>query len=324
MPKVTVVIPAYNSIKYLPQTLESVLRQTFTDFEVLIVNDGSSDQIEQWAAQLVDPRVRLISQENQGVSAARNAGIAQAKGEYVAFLDADDLWEPTKLAKQVQCLDSNPEVGLVHTWMFFADEQGKSTGRVLCSDAEGWVWERLAEKNLVACSSVMVRRFCFEWVGTFDPNLKINEDWDLWIRIASRCRFAVIKEALVYYRQLPTSISKNYRVMEAAFHTVIERTFESASLDLQLLKSRSYGHAYLCLAWKALQSADRDYKLAILFQKEALAHYPKIRSSKENLRLSLAIGMMRSFGHNKYAKALGVLYTFRRRLSAKPKLSSAK
>ncbi|UBF29192.1 glycosyltransferase family 2 protein [Kovacikia minuta CCNUW1] len=311
MPKVSVIIPAYNSMKYLPQTLESVLQQDFTDFEVLIVNDGSSDQIEQWAAQLVDPRVRLISQENQGVSAARNAGIAQAKGEYVAFLDADDLWEPTKLAKQVQCLDSNPEVGLVHTWMFFADEQGKSTGRVLPSDAEGWVWERLAEKNLVACSSVMVRQACFESVGVFDSTLIPIEDWDLWIRIASRYPFAVIREPLMYYRKLPTSISTNCKLMEKSFCLLIEKVFQSAPPDLQLLKPRSYGHAYLCLAWKALQSADRDYNLAISFQKKALTSYPKARFSKENLRLSLAISLMRLFGSDRYTQTLSLLYKLR-------------
>jgi glycosyltransferase involved in cell wall biosynthesis len=324
MPKVSVVIPAYNSMEYLPQTLESVLQQSFRDFEVLIVNDGSCDHIEQWGAELADPRVKLISQVNQGVSAARNTGIAQAQGEYIAFLDSDDLWELSKLAKQVQCLEAEGEVGLVHTWMFFADEQGKSTGRVLRSDAEGWVWEQLAERNMVACSSVMVRRSCLESVGVFDPGLRINEDWDLWIRIASRYPFAVMKEALVYYRQLPTSISKNYRVMESAFHTVIERTFELAPPNLEPLKSRSYGHAYLCLAWKALQSVDRDYKLATSFQRKALVHCSSFQFSYENLRLSLAIVLMRLFGHSKYTKVLIMVYALRRFLLPKTKLFSAK
>lgn len=102
MPKVSVVIPAYNAMSYLPETVASVLNQTFEDYEVIVVNDGSKDDIKIWIAQLADTRIKLISQENQGLSGARNTGIAHAQGEYVAFLDADDLWAPTKLEKQVQ------------------------------------------------------------------------------------------------------------------------------------------------------------------------------------------------------------------------------
>jgi glycosyltransferase involved in cell wall biosynthesis len=121
MPKVSVVIPAYNAMTYLPETVESVLKQTFTNFEVLIINDGSSDHIMQWVTQISDSRVRLISQENQGLPGARNTGIAQAQGEYVAFLDADDWWEPTKLEKQVRCFEERPGVGLVYTWTALID-----------------------------------------------------------------------------------------------------------------------------------------------------------------------------------------------------------
>lgn len=313
MPKVSVVIPAYNAMTYLPETVESVLRQIFTDFEVLIVDDGSSDHIAQWASQIVDPRVKLISQENQGLPGARNTGIAQAQGEYIAFLDADDLWEPTKLEKQVRCLDDNPAVGLVHTWMVLVDEQGKSTGRVMPSNAEGDVWKQLAEKNVIACPSVIVRRCCFETVGVFDRSLRSLEDWDMWIRIATRYPFAVIKEPLASYRQLPSSMSKNCQVMEQSFHTVIERTFRSAPLELLYLKNRSYGHANLCLAWKALQSKDRDFKLAIHFRQQAIVHYPQLRYSRESIRLSFAIAAMRLLGAHGYSRVLAVAYALRRR-----------
>ncbi len=312
MPKVSVVIPAYNAMTYLPETLESVLRQTFTDFEVLIINDGSSDHIVQWASELVDSRIRLISQENQGLSGARNTGIAQAQGEYIAFLDADDLWEQTKLEKQVRCLEDNPEVGLVHAWMLLVDEQGKFTGRVMPSYAEGDVWKQLAEKNVIACPSVIVRRCCFEKVGVFDQSLHSLEDWEMWIRIATSYPFAVIKEPLAYYRQLPNSMSKNCQVMEQSFHTVIERTFRSAPLELQYLKNRSYGHANLCLAWKALQSKNRDYKLAIHFWQQAILYYPQLRYSGESIRLNFAIAVMRLFGAHGYSRILAMVYALRR------------
>lgn len=315
MPKVSVVIPAYNAMNYLPETVESVLRQTFTDFEVLIIDDGSSDHIVQWASQIADHRVRLISQENQGVSVARNTGITQAQGEYIAFLDADDLWEPTKLEKQVRCLDNNPAVGLVHTWMLLVDDQSQSTGRVMKSNAEGEVWNQLIARNIIACPSVIVRRCCFETVGVFDINLRSIEDWDMWLRIASRYPFALIKEPLAYYRQLPGSISKNCQVMEQAFHIVIEKAFDCAPSDLLYLKNQSYGHANLCLAWKALQSNDRDYKLALHFRQQAILQYPQLRFSWEYIRLSLAIAAMRRFGSDGYRRVLALTYNLRRGIS---------
>lgn len=315
MPKVSVVIPAYNAITYLPETVESVIKQTFTDFEVLIIDDGSSDHIVQWVSEIRDQRVKLISQENQGLPGARNTGIAQAQGEYIAFLDADDLWEPTKLEKQVRCLDAQPLVGLVHTPMFLVDEHGKSTGRVMGSNAEGDVWQQLVIKNVIACPSVMVRRCCFETVGLFDRSLRSLEDWDMWIRIATRYQFAVIKEPLAYYRQLPSSMSKNCQVMEQAFHLVIGKAFKSVPSELLYLKNQSYGYANLCLAWKALQSKDRDYKLASHFCQQAISHYPQLRFSWEYIRLSLAIATLQGFGQERYSRVLTFAYALRRRIS---------
>lgn len=313
MPKVSVIIPAYNSMSYLPETLDSVLGQTFTDFDVLIVNDGSSDNIVEWASGIKDPRVRLISQENKGLPGARNTGIAESRGEYIAFLDADDLWESTKLEKQVKCLDTHAEIGLVHTWMLLVDEHGNSTGRVLTSDAEGDAWEQVIQKNLIACPSVIVRRCCFEAVGVFDERCKAIEDWDMWIRIAVQYPFAVIKEPLSYYRQLSTSMSKNCQVMEQAFHLVIEKAFTSTPPELSYLKKRSYGHANLCLSWKALQSTTKDLKLAVHYYNQALMHDPQLRYSQEYIRLSLAILMMRWFGADIYGKILRLAYSVRRR-----------
>ncbi len=312
MPRVSVVIPAHNSMAYLPETLESVLAQTFTDFEVLIIDDGSSDHIVTWASQIVDARVKLISQANKGLAGARNTGIGEAQGEYIAFLDADDLWEPTILEKQVPCLDDNPAIGLVHSWMLLVDEEGRSTGRVMTSEAEGNVWEKVIEKNVIACPSVVVRRHCFETVGVFDPKSKPLEDWDMWIRIAEHYPFALVRETLSYYRQLPNSMSKNYQAMEKAFHIVIEKAFKSASKEILPLKSRSYGYANLCLAWKVLQSSEKDYKRAKHFREKALDCYADLRFSRENLRLSLAVFLLRYFGPDSYCKILSLAYAFRR------------
>jgi glycosyltransferase involved in cell wall biosynthesis len=317
MPKVSVVIPAYNSMKYLPETVDSVLGQTFIDFEILIINDGSTDNICEWFTQIKDPRVKLISQENKGLSGARNTGIANAQGEYIAFLDADDLWEPSKLEKQVFCLDNNPEVGLVHTWMLLIDEHSQSTGRVLKSNLEGYVWEKLLERNSIACPSVIVRRSCLDIVGGFDPNLRSVEDWDMWIRLSRHYRFAAIQEPLAYYRQLSSSMSKNWKVMEKAFQQVIEKAFQSVSSSIIYLKNHSYGYAYLCLAWKAIQNQNRDYRQASDFRHVAITYYPDLRYSKEYFRLSLAIAIIQLVGVMNYNRVLTLTYFLRRYFSFK-------
>jgi glycosyltransferase involved in cell wall biosynthesis len=312
MPKVSTIIPAYNSMLYLPETLNSVLRQSFSDFEVLIIDDGSSDHLKEWASQLTDPRVKLISQPNQGASVARNTGITNAQGEYIAFLDADDLWERTKLEKQIQCFENNPSVGLVHTWTTMISEKSKPTGGILASTSEGEVWEQLLEHNTVACCSVMVRRSCFEKVGMFDQSLRSAEDWDMWIRIARQYRFAVIRQPLAQYRMIPTSKSKNCQLVEQSLMRIIEKNFQAAPPELLHLKSRGYGYANFNLAWKALQSRDKDYKAAIQFRDRAIAHYPELQSTRDYLRLNSAITLMQWFGPNGYNTLLSSLGILRR------------
>jgi glycosyltransferase involved in cell wall biosynthesis len=317
MPKVSVVIPAFNAMKYLPKTVESVLSQSFSDFEVIVVNDGSSDETEQWVSQIEDARIKLISQTNQGLAAARNTGIQNSEGEYIAFLDADDLWEATKLEKQVLILEEAPQTGLVYTWLAYIDDEGIPTGRVFKNCEEGNVWRRLIEHNIVESGSVaMVRRQCFDTCGVFDQNLhSFVEDLDMWLRIARHYPFQVVREPLVYYRQHSTSASRSWEAMERSFEIVIEKTFASVPQELQNLKQSSYGFANLCLAWKALQSNNSSYQQVIHFRKQAVAHYPQVRFTKNYARLSLAILLIRYFGSTGYKRFLTVVYALRRNLS---------
>jgi glycosyltransferase involved in cell wall biosynthesis len=325
MPKVSVIIPAYNAMTYLPATMESLLQQTFTDFEVLVIDDGSSDNTAAWVTQIRSRRVQLISQPNQGMCAARNQGIALAQGEYIAFLDADDLWHPTKLAKQVSCLDDRPEVGLVYTWTALIDRLGKPTGRIFASHAESDVWQQLVQRNITESgSSPMVRRCCFETVGVFDPNLPHAGDWDMCLRIAARYPFQVIKEPLVYYRQYSNSMSKNWQRVEKCFYTVLEKAFQSKSPELLNLKNRCYGLANLCLAWKCLQTQAKDDKKASQFRAAAIAYSPQLRYSKEYIRLSVAIAIVRWCGADGYDRVLEMFHALRRRISnARYQLSSS-
>ena len=316
MTKVSVIIPAYNAMNYLPKTVENVLKQTFTDFEVIIINDGSSDGVEEWVSTIKDNRVKLITQKNQGASTARNNGIAHATGEYIAFLDSDDLWEPTKLEKQVHCLDNNPGTGLVYAWILSIDAKGNYRGKIYANTTEGDVWKKLIERNIVrSCSAAMVRRECFEKLGFFDTSLKFAEDWEMWIRIATNYSFAVIKEPLIYYRHHANNKSQKYTQTIENFRIIIEKSFQSVPFELLYLRNRSYSRINLIFGWKCVQSKQPDCDKAENFRQQALKHNPQIAFSKENFRLVIAIFLVRYFGRNGYIKFVNHLNQTRKLVS---------
>lgn len=314
MPKVTVVIPAYNAMRYLPETMETVLNQTYTDFEVLVINDGSTDDTPKWVDELSkkEPKVRMVSQANQGLAGARSAGVIHARGEYIAYIDADDLWESTKLAKQVQCLEENPEVALVYTWTALADERGNPTGRVVASDAEGYVWEKLTEMNFVCCGSTpMIRRSCFDEVGLFALDVSPSDDWDMWLRLAAKYPFKVIKEPLIYYRQHSNNSSRKCQHILETHRIVIERNFTSVPTEKLHFRNRSYGCIYLYLGWRAIENL--DWEQAEHFRQQAYAHRPQLLFTMRFIRLALAINLVRLFGANFYQKIRNSIYSLRRR-----------
>jgi glycosyltransferase involved in cell wall biosynthesis len=316
MPKVSVIIPAYNAMSFLPLTLDSVLKQSFSDYEVIIVNDGSSDGIEEWFTQVTDSRVKLISQNNQGPAAARNNGIINAQGDYLAFLDADDIWEATKLAKQVRILAENPGVGLVYSWVGSIDAQGNIGSKIRNNIAEGNVWEKILEHNIIECgSNPMVRRSCFDDVGFFDPRLSYAQDWEMWIRIASRYSFKVINETLVYYRAHPNNRSKNWKIMEDNYKIVFEKSFAAPpkklnDLDVKQLENRIYGFANLRIAWKALQSGECEK--AVHFRKQSVIIYPELRYVRNYRILNFAIILVSILGINGYNKIRNLVYNVMR------------
>ncbi|MBW4536881.1 MAG: glycosyltransferase [Pleurocapsa minor HA4230-MV1] len=310
-PKISVIIPTYNAISYLPAAVDSVLKQTFRDFELIIVDDGSSDRTAEWVLSLTDPRVKFITQENQGSAAARNKGIAIAQGAYIALFDADDIWELTKLEKQAHFLDAHSSIGLVDTSVVLIDEEGKSTGKVVTSQAEGDVWKHLVQfQPVCSCDSTpLIRRECFDTVGLFDRDLMFLEDLDWWIRLASHYQFGAIKEPLVKYRQHSGSKSTNCQETLQAFHQIIEKAFESAPTELLYLRDRGYGRVNLYLAWKALNN--KDYNQVRQFCTSAIAHYPQLQRSWEYARLNLAQALMRRFGDRTYEKLRSLARTFR-------------
>ena len=314
MPMITVVLPSYNSMRYIAETMETVLNQTYQDFEVLVVNDGSTDGTPNWVDQLSqrEPKVRMVSQANQGLAGARCTGVINARGKYIAFIDDDDLWEPTKLEKQVNSLESNPQAGLCYTWTALADSNGKATGRVIASNAEGNVWQQMTEMNIVCCGSTpMIRRSCFDEVGLFDHQISPSDDWDMWWRIAAKYEFTVIKEPLIRYRQHPNNSSKKCDHMLATSRILIERNFAQAPIELLHLRNRSYGCIYLYLGWRAIEN--NDYQQAQKFRNQAIAHRLQLACSAKCIRLTIAILMQRWLGADFYDRVKTLIFSLRRR-----------
>lgn len=232
-PLVSVIIPAYNTELYIGPALESVLSQTYQNIEVLVVDDGSQDRTAEIVESFVqqDSRVQLFRQKNAGVAAARNLAIAHAQGEYIAPIDADDIWYPQKLEKQVQCmLRSGPEVGLVYTWSVHIDEAGAIIGQYNLKRAykpEGFIYPILVYSNFLDnASNPLIRRTCIDKVGGFNPGLRAQnaqgcEDWELYLRIADAYEFRVVPEFLVGYRQLLGSMASNSRAMAKSYELVM-------------------------------------------------------------------------------------------------------
>ncbi len=194
---VSVVIPAYNSAPCVGAALESVFRQTYTPYEVIVVDDGSPDDTEAAVAPWRD-RILYVRQPNGGAAVARNTGLARSRGEYIAFLDADDSWMPEKLARQVAYLEAHPEIALVHTDVVVTGEGGTRPGpaKRRLQTTDGPNLPVIFAYCHVTTPAAMVRRGVLERVGGFDPSCSPSEDYDLWIRIAREGGIGLVEEPL--------------------------------------------------------------------------------------------------------------------------------
>jgi glycosyltransferase involved in cell wall biosynthesis len=211
MPKASVIISTYNRAALLPTAITSVLQQTFQDFEIIVVDDASQDETPAVVADFQDHRIRYIRHErNAGAAGARNTGVTNATGEYIAFLDDDDEWLPEKLALQVDVLENSPaQVGVVYTGRSTIDGATKKVVSILIPTQRGDLLPELRKGNPITNSSVLLRKECFSRVGLFDEQLAYNQDYDMWIRIAGAYHFEYVAKPLVKYTVHGRSLSAN-------------------------------------------------------------------------------------------------------------------
>ena len=245
-PTVSVIIPTYNRAHLVGRAIQSVLNQTYHDFELIIVDDGSTDNTEDIIKkfQEQDKRVKYIRHEkNRGGSAARNTGIKNAKGEYIAFQDSDDEWLPKKLKNQMEVFKDAPlEVGVVYTG-FLRIENGKKNyiPSSWVIKKEGNINKELLKGNFVTTQSIVAREKCFEKVGMFDENLPRLQDWELVIRLSKYYNFKCIDEPLLVSYYTSDSISANNDALIKAIELIITKHFTEFSKYKKILSRHYFG-----------------------------------------------------------------------------------
>ncbi|WP_262964758.1 glycosyltransferase family 2 protein [Methylobacter psychrophilus] len=217
-PKITVLLPVYNGEEFVEQAILSILAQTFTDFELLVINDGSTDKTVEILAQCNDPRIRLIHQENMGLATTLNYGISLAQGRYIARQDHDDLSLPTRLEKQWEYMENNPDCALLGTCAEIWVSDIKQDRRHDHPTEYGPILFALLFDNPFVHSSIMMRHHNIKCVGGYssDPLCCPPEDYELWSRLARRFKVANLSERLVIYREVAQSISRSQhsRILE--------------------------------------------------------------------------------------------------------------
>jgi glycosyltransferase involved in cell wall biosynthesis len=244
MPTISVIIPAYNAERTILETIASVQQQTFSDFDLIVINDGSKDRTLELLHNITDERLKIFSYENGGVCVARNRGISHATGEFIAFLDADDLWTSDKLEAQLTALQQHPEAGVAYSWTCFMREKGGyyiEKSRAF----EGNVYAKLLVTNFLhSGSNPLIRREAIESVGGFDTTLIPSEDWDFYLRLAARWSFVLVPKPQIFYRQSSGSNSSNVEKLEQATLSMFEKAFRAAPLELSISEKPKLGLAF--------------------------------------------------------------------------------
>lgn len=306
MPTVSVVIPTFNRAKYILESINSVLNQTFTDYEIIVVDDGSTDDTFEKLEQLIENgTIRYYHQQNSGESAARNHGIREAKGKYVAFLDSDDLFLPSKLEKQVTFLNKYPDIGFVHSWYSKFNDGGDHLGIRDTSIFAGRFYPEilLIWSVLLAVPCVMVRREVLGEIGEFDEKQFWGPDLDLWRRITRFYPIGVIPEVLSKIRVHPGNISANKAEAVKWFERYLRKAFEDDPGLGSVFRRRAWSYMYRNVAHNLLQAGDiSDMILVRKYHCKSLQFWPLQLSSYPGIVVSFLPQKIRAWLHKIWSK----------------------
>jgi len=214
LPKVSVIIPTYNQARYLKDSIESVLNQTYQNIEIIVINDGSTDETPE-ILKNYSKKIRYVNKKNEGASTALNLGVCKSTGVLLAWLSSDDQFLPKKIEEQVNLLHSKPDISVVYTNFYIIDKNGHITREQKCPyylNKEEFIFE-LFLGNFINGSSVLIKKECFKKVGLFDTNLKVHVDGDMWSRLLKHYTFGHVNKTLLKYRWHSENLSHNLKIM---------------------------------------------------------------------------------------------------------------
>ncbi len=266
---ISIITPTYNREAFLPAAIESVLAQSYKEFELIIVDDGSTDNSRELINAYADkdPRVKYLYQENQRQSVARNYALSIAKGDFICFLDSDNYWPHDKLEKSLKAFEQHPEADIVYGDCITIDEQGNELHRNNMRRYSGSIAALLLKDNFVSMNTTMTRRKCFNEMGGMSGKRRVADDYDLWLKFSARYRFQYIPEFLAYYRVMENQISSNKKLrfetnekiildFLAAFPDAVSEYEKKAGLTaFYTRKARHYAASDKKEAYKAIRIA---------------------------------------------------------------------
>lgn len=284
---ISIILPVYNAEATIARTVASVLAQTYSDFELLVINDGSEDRTFDILSDIADARITIFSYPNAGLSVSRNRGLRHATGDYVTLIDADDLWTPDKLEAQLKALQAHPEAALAYSWTDYIDDQDRLLHSGCYTAVSGNVYKRLLVHNFLENgSNPLICRWAIDAVGGFDETLTNASDWEMWLRLAKRDAFVCVKVPQILYRVSTQSVSANVKGQEQSCHQILNRHL-SDTPDDQRLKRLSLSNLHLYFLFRTLETAQsrRQSWQAIRHLKLTLKYNPRLFQQRTRLTL---------------------------------------
>ncbi|MEZ5361550.1 MAG: glycosyltransferase [Bryobacterales bacterium] len=253
-PRVSIIVPTYNRRAFLADALESIWAQTYQDFEVIVVDDGSTDDTREYLEGLREPRLRSLFRPHAGVCEAANAGLRAARGELVARLDSDDTWLPDMLEVEIAALDARPDAGLVYARAQFVDAKGNPKGRTTGMPLRfpGDSLRSMLYEDCTTQCTIVARRKALEVIGLYDSDLATSEDWDLWLRFARRHTFVFLDRVTAHYRMHEGNSTSNrnrlrFATMLETRRKVLDKFFSDDNVPVaaQAMRPRAYGNYFI-------------------------------------------------------------------------------
>ncbi|MEA5553235.1 glycosyltransferase [Anabaena cylindrica UHCC 0172] len=289
---ISVVIPVYNGEKTIQETIQSILKQTFTDFEIIVINDGSKDTTLDIIDQIKDIRIKIFSYPNAGLASSRNRGLKIANRKYISFMDADDIWTPDKLEAQLNALIKNSTAAVAYSWTDYIDESSQFLRSGLYITVNGYALPKLLFTNFLENgSNGLFLTQALRDLGGFDESLERSADWDMYLRLAADYPFVCVPTPQILYRVSNSSMSTNINKMEEAGLKIINKAFCQAPQDLQSLKNQSLANLYMFLTLKSLEGYPKPQKslVALKLLGKTFKYQPAIAWNRRKITLIAVI-----------------------------------